>query len=107
MKSTKELLGARIKEIRKIRGLSQDELSEKIDIDPKHLSRIEVGRGFPSLDTLEKIAIALNVEMKDFFEFAHEATSAKELIKALEGLAKETDGERLRLLVKVARAVVR
>lgn len=107
MKSTKELLGARIKEIRKIRGLSQDELSEKIDIDPKHLSRIEVGRGFPSLDTLDTIAVALNVEMKDFFEFAHEGTSAKELIKTLEGLAKETDEERLRLLVKVARAVVR
>lgn len=107
MESTKELLGRRIKELRKIRGLSQEELSEKVDIDPKHLSRIEVGRGFPSLDTLEKIAKALNVEMKDFFEFAHEARSAKELMKTLEGLAKETDEDSLRLLVKVARAVVR
>lgn len=107
MESTKELLGRRIKELRKTRGLSQDELSEKVDIDPKHLSRIEVGRGFPSLDTLEKIANALNVEMKDFFEFDHEAKSAKELMKTLEGLAKETDDASLRLLVKVARAVVR
>lgn len=107
MESTKELLGRRIKELRKMKGLSQEELSEKVDIDPKHLSRIEVGRGFPSLDTLEKIAKALNVEMKDFFEFAHEARSAKELMKTLEGLAKETDEDSLRLLVKVARAVVR
>jgi len=38
--STKKLLGARIKELRKIRKLSQDQLAEKIDIDPKHLSRI-------------------------------------------------------------------
>lgn len=107
MESTKELLGRRIKELRKMRGLSQEELSEKVDIDPKHLSRIEVGRGFPSLDTLEKIAKALNVEMKDFFEFAHEAKSAKELMRTLESLTKETDEERLRLLVKIARAVVR
>jgi len=107
MKSTKELLGGRIKELRKMKGLSQEELSEKVDIDPKHLSRIEVGRGFPSLDTLEKLADALNVEMKDFFEFAHEVKSAKELMKTLESLAKETDEGRLRLLVKVARAVVR
>lgn len=107
MESTKELLGRRIKELRKMKGLSQEELSEKVDIDPKHLSRIEVGRGFPSLDTLEKIANALNVEMKDFFEFAHEARSAKELMKTLESLAKETDEESLRLLVKVVRAVVR
>lgn len=108
MKSTKVLLGARIKELRKIKGLSQEGLSEKVDIDPKHLSRIEVGRGFPSLDTLEKIANVLKVELKDFFEFAHyEAKSAKDLIKTLENLAKETDEDKLRLLVKVARAVVR
>ena len=48
MKTTKELLGGRIKELRKLKGLSQEKLSEKINIDPKHLSRIEVGRGFPS-----------------------------------------------------------
>ena len=36
MKTTKQLLGQRIKELRKLRGLSQDELSEKVGIDPKH-----------------------------------------------------------------------
>lgn len=36
MKTTKQLLGARIKELRKARRLSQDQLSEKVDIDPKH-----------------------------------------------------------------------
>ncbi|MFZ3122593.1 MAG: helix-turn-helix transcriptional regulator [Thermodesulfovibrionales bacterium] len=30
MKTTKELLGARIKELRKAKGLSQEELSEKV-----------------------------------------------------------------------------
>ncbi|MFZ3090383.1 MAG: helix-turn-helix transcriptional regulator [Nitrospirota bacterium] len=107
MKTTKELLGSRIKELRKLRGLSQEKLSEKINIDPKHLSRIEVGRGFPSLDTLERIATVLNVELKDFFEFAHEASSAKELKETLNSLLKETDDEGLRLLVKIIRAVVR
>lgn len=67
MKTIKEQLGARVKEIRKVRGLSQDKLSEKVGIDAKHLSRIEVGGSFPSLDTLAKLAGALNVELKDFF----------------------------------------
>ncbi len=107
MKTTKELLGARIKELRKLRKLTQDELSEKIDIDAKHMSRIEVGGSYPSLDTLEKMASALNVEMKDFFEFAHEAKRSKEIRQALDSLAKETDIEKLRLLLKVARAIVR
>ena len=105
--STKKLLGVRIKELRKTRGLSQEQLSEKIDIDPKHLSRIESGRSFPSLDTLEKLANALQVEIKDFFEFAHEAKNTRELKEMISNLLKEVDDERLRLAVKVLRALVR
>ncbi|HHT9115754.1 MAG: helix-turn-helix transcriptional regulator [Planctomycetes bacterium] len=105
--TTKKLFGVRIKEIRKTRGLSQEQLSGKIDIDPKHLSRIESGRSFPSLDTLEKLANALQVEVKDFFEFAHEAKNTRELKEIINNLLKEVDDERLRLAVKVLRALVR
>ncbi|MBI5185950.1 MAG: helix-turn-helix domain-containing protein [Nitrospinae bacterium] len=106
-KSSKELLGARIKELRKAKKLSQEQLSEKVGIDPKHLSRIEVGRGFPSLDTLEKLATALAVELKDFFEFAHSTKNKKELRESLCSLANEADEEKLRLAVKILRALVR
>lgn len=106
-KTTKKLLGVRIKEIRKTRGLSQEQLSGKIDIDPKHLSRIESGRSFPSLDTLEKLANALQVEVKDFFEFAHKAKNTKELKEIISNLLKEADDERLKLAVKVLRALMR
>jgi len=106
METTKELLGARIKELRKARMLSQAQLSEKIDIDPKHLSRIEVGRGYPSLNTLEKIGKALDVEMKDFFEFMH-FVSDKELNENINKLIKETDKDKLRLALKILRAVIR
>lgn len=107
MKTTKELLGSRIKELRKLRKLSQDELSEVVEIDPKHLSRIEVGRGFPSLDTLEKLATALQVELKDFFEFAHETGDPKELKRIMDGIVREADRDKLKLLVKIAKAMVR
>lgn len=106
MKTTKELLGARIKELRKAKRLSQDELSEKINIDPKHISRIEVGKSYPSLDTLEKIAKALNVEIKDLFEFMHLSRS-KELTDNVSKLLKEADEDNLRLILKIIRAVVR
>jgi transcriptional regulator with XRE-family HTH domain len=105
MKTTKELLGARIKELRKGRQLSQDQLSEKINIDPKHLSRIEVGKSYPSLDTLEKIAKALGVEIKDFFEFMHHKQS-KELTENISELIKEATEEKLRLIFKIIRAII-
>ncbi len=49
------LIGAKIKQLRKLKGLTQEQLSEKIGIDNKHLSRIETGRSLPTL----KIANAL------------------------------------------------
>ncbi len=106
MKKTKELLGARIKELRRTKKLSQFQLSEKIGIDPKHLSRIEVGKSYPSLDTLEKIAKVLNVETKDLFEFMHH-TRSKELTGNIIKLLKEADEDKLKLIFKIARAIVR
>ena len=106
MKTTKKLLGARIKELRKARGLSQDRLSEKVGIDPKHLSRIEVGNSYPSLDTLEKIAQALGVQAKDLFEFVQERTN-KELQGSITTMLKEASPENLRTILKVVRAIVR
>ena len=67
----KKLLGKRIKELRKLSGLTQEKLSEMIGIETTSLSGIESGRHFPSLPTLEKIANNLNVELKTLFEFNH------------------------------------
>lgn len=106
MKSTKILLGARIKELRKSRAMSQEQLAELINVDPKHLSRIEVGRGYPSLDALENIANVLKVNMKDFFEYQH-LDSAEEVEKAVDSLLKSADENEKRVLLKLFRALVR
>jgi transcriptional regulator with XRE-family HTH domain len=105
MRTTKELLGSRIKELRKSKGLSQNELSEKVGIDSKHLSRIEVGRGYPSLDTLDKAAKALDVEIRDFFEFVQPTTS-RDLRASINALLKGSDADQLKLVYKVVKAIV-
>lgn len=104
---TKELLGARIKEMRKAKGLTQDQLSEIVGIDPKHLSRIEVGRNYPSLDALKRMAAALHVEIRDFFEFEHQEKNLKEIKGRVDILLKEAGSDKLRLILKLIRAVVR
>ena len=104
MEITRKLLGARIKEVRKSKGLSQEQLSEKIGIDPKHLSRIEVGKSYPSINTLQKIAHELEVEIKDLFEYMHHMKN-KELIEALNKLIKEANEDNLRLIFKIVSAI--
>ena len=69
--NNKKLLGKRIKEIRKQKNLTQEQLAELIQIETGSLSAIESGRHFPSLPTLEKISETLEVELKQLFEFNH------------------------------------
>lgn len=52
--------GKRIKEARRKLGLSQFELSERLDISPKYLSRIETGYQTPSLEIMLLISKTLN-----------------------------------------------
>jgi transcriptional regulator with XRE-family HTH domain len=107
MKSTKELLGARIKELRRSKGLSQVRLAEMVGIESKHLSRIEVGRSYPSLKTLESIARALKVEMKDLFDYVHQSSSSREITESITTLLSDADDEKLRLALKLLKAMVR
>lgn len=69
MKTTKQLLAMRLKELRKSRGLTQERLAEMIGRDTKHISKLEIAGSYPSIETLERIANALNVELKDIFNF--------------------------------------
>jgi len=65
----KKKLGLRIKEFRKQRGFTQEQLAELVDMEQNSISVIESGRNFPTLVTLEKIADVLNVDISDFFNY--------------------------------------
>ncbi|MBI3950815.1 MAG: helix-turn-helix transcriptional regulator [Acidobacteria bacterium] len=54
-------VGSRIRQARLQAGLTQTELAERTGIKRPNIARIESGKHCPSLDTLEKIAEALNV----------------------------------------------
>jgi len=57
----------RIKELCSSKGVSQKDLGQKIGVSPTSLSRISTGEQKPSIDTLEKIATALGVEVSELF----------------------------------------
>lgn len=67
--NTKELLGLKVKEIRKMRRITQEKLAEMIDVDNGYISKLEVGQNFPSIGTLEKIAKVLDIELYELFQF--------------------------------------
>lgn len=62
-------LGTRIKYLREQVGLTQEQLAVKAEISLDYLGKIEVCINKPGLRSLLKIADALEVKIKDLFDF--------------------------------------
>jgi len=103
----KRMIGLRIKELRKRRGLSQDDVAEKADTSPNYLSRMERGTENPTLDMLIKISHALAVDLGELLDYKHEMNpkALRELIKTLTG--EIGDEEKLRIAVRMLRILAR
>lgn len=56
-----------LKRIRNERGWSQQKLADEAQINKVTLVHIETGKTSPNVDTLDKLALALEVEIGDFF----------------------------------------
>jgi transcriptional regulator with XRE-family HTH domain len=67
--NVKKLIGKRLQQIRKAKGLSQEKLSELIGISPNSLSRIERGLTYMSFPNIEKLMAALGADIYELFLF--------------------------------------
>jgi transcriptional regulator with XRE-family HTH domain len=63
-------IGQRIKELREASNMSQKDLSYAADLDRSYIASIENGQRNVSIVNIEKIASALGVTLKKFFENA-------------------------------------
>ena len=63
----KSKIGTRIKELRDLRNMSQKDLSYSADLDRSYIASVENGKRNISIVNIEKIAVALEVSLKEFF----------------------------------------
>lgn len=63
-----EYIGQRIRTLRKNKGLSQQNLSEKAGVGIDYISNLETKGSNIKIDTLEKIVSALNITPSELFE---------------------------------------
>jgi len=68
-------LGHNIQVIRKLKGLTQQELSEQIGINLQSLSKIERGINYPTFDTLQKLTEILDVTPNELLAGELKSTS--------------------------------
>ena len=58
---TRDRIGLRIATLRKLAGMSQEQLSERAGLQRTHVSRIEAGKYAVTLETIQAIAEALGM----------------------------------------------
>lgn len=85
------LIGNRIRTLRKERGLRQEDM-EKFGLNHKYYQRIEAGKVNVTLNTLEKIANAFEIDPSELFEFPlARSPEVNEMISAIQRIAKADD----------------
>lgn len=60
-------IGQRIKQIREQKSMSQKDLAYSSDLDRSYIASVENGQRNISIVNIEKIAIALDVSVQEFF----------------------------------------
>ncbi len=59
------MIGSKIKSYRIKQGITQGQLAEKVDLDVSTICKIEKSKSKPSLDSLTRLAKALNVPVSE------------------------------------------
>lgn len=65
----RKIVGNKIRQLRKERKLTQDDLADISLLDRTYITSVERGHRNISIVNLEKISKALNVEIKEIFNF--------------------------------------
>ena len=84
-----ELVGRKIRQLRRQRKLTQTELADRIGIHQSDLSRMEKGEYKVGLDTLLRILQTFNLSIGEFFEESAEEVPVIEKFRSLSPSAQQ------------------
>lgn len=88
--TTAQKLGQRIRQLRQLRGYTQEGFEEASGLSPQYLSAIERGTKNVTLEVLERIAKGLQIELHSLFLFdsSTERPTKKSVERALATLSE-------------------
>ncbi|MDW7615165.1 helix-turn-helix transcriptional regulator [Peribacillus simplex] len=104
------LVGKKIKNIRKQKNMTQEELSEKCGLQTSFLAGVERGERNITIQTLEKIIDGLNEEPKNLFIFSNielteDYQSKKEMITLIDSLLLEKSEKEIKMINSIIRNI--
>lgn len=95
--------GLRLRELRKRKGLTQENLAELLSIGVRSIGKIETGNSFPSTETLEKIINVFEISPVELFDFEH--LQSKDSLKDLIFDMVNSNPDKVQDIYKVVKAL--
>ncbi|MCM1226849.1 MAG: helix-turn-helix domain-containing protein [Clostridium sp.] len=96
-------LGIRIRQARKEHHVTQEQLGELCELSTAHIGHIERGTRIPSIDTLFRIAQALDVSM-DYLIFDSIAPD-ENLFTTINSILQSKDKRKVKIFMTIVRAL--
>ncbi len=95
----------KLKSLRKYKRITQEKLAEMVELDVRHIARLEAGEGLPTVTTLLKFCSAFDVTPNDLLSYDKNVykDNLKSDINDMLNLAKP---EQLELIKKLIMAVL-
>jgi XRE family transcriptional regulator, regulator of sulfur utilization len=98
VEDVRRLIGDRIRQLRKEKGLSQEKLGYISELHYTHIGSVERGEKNWSIDTLIKIAMGLNVGVADLFNFPLPKADIKKIKRSLIDDINSSSPETIKIL---------
>lgn len=105
----RQRIGPAVRRLRRLKGLTLDQLAEAAAVSPSHLSRLERSQTLPSFPVMAKIADALEVDVNEFVRLEHDVTHLDDELAWYLGmlaLPDEANHELFGLTIETRRALV-
>jgi transcriptional regulator with XRE-family HTH domain len=96
-------IGERLRELREKRNLSQGEIEEKTGLLRCYISRVENGHTVPGVETLGKLARALEIPVYKLFRNSEEPVTLSSSLERKNGNEWGSKGKEARLLAQFSR----
>ena len=68
MSTVRIRFGKQLRQIRRVKDITQEKLAEEIGVSAEFISNMERGKAAPSFETLEKLARVLETDIQEFFK---------------------------------------
>lgn len=92
---------AQIRYYRHLKGMSQEELALKANINPAYFGQVERGLKCPTVDTLYKISKALDISLSELLRFNISPNCTEDNIEQLRDLLTRVPVEKIDQVFKI------